>query len=64
MPAVSSRFDEIIHKLNHVADDIKIACAEASLDGDFAQVSKLSFVSVKGSVRQGGVISGAEFRFG
>jgi uncharacterized protein YoxC len=47
MQAVSSRFDEIIHKLNHVADDIKIACAEASLDGDFAQVSKLSFASVK-----------------
>lgn len=47
MPAVFSRFDEIIHKLNHVSDDIKIACAEASLDGDFAQVSKLSLASVK-----------------
>jgi hypothetical protein len=47
MAATFSRFDEMIHKLNHVADDIKIACAEASLDGDFAQVSKLSFASVK-----------------
>jgi hypothetical protein len=45
--AVTCKFDELIHSLNHYADDIKIACAEASLEGDFKQVTKLSDTSLK-----------------
>ncbi len=42
---VSNKFADLIHTLNHVADDIKIACAEASLEGDFIEVAKLSDTS-------------------
>jgi hypothetical protein len=38
---VSDKFSDLIHALNYVADDIKIACAEASLDGDFTKVAEL-----------------------
>ena len=39
---VTCKFDDLIHSLNHFSDDLKIACAEASLDGDFSLVTKLS----------------------
>jgi hypothetical protein len=42
---VSNKFAELIHTLNYVADDIKIACAEASLEGNFTEVTKLSDAS-------------------
>jgi hypothetical protein len=44
---VICKFNELIHSLNHFADDIKIACAEASLEGDFKLVAKLSNDSLK-----------------
>ncbi len=44
---VTCKFDELIYALNYFADDIKIACAEASLEGDFKQVAKLSENSVQ-----------------
>jgi enamine deaminase RidA (YjgF/YER057c/UK114 family) len=42
---VSNKFAELIHALNYAADDIKIACAEASLEGNFADVAKLSHIA-------------------
>jgi len=42
---VSNKFAELIHTLNHVADDIKLACAEASLEGNFTEVGKLADTS-------------------
>jgi len=43
---VTCKFDDLIHSLNHFSDDLKIACAEASLDGNFNLVTKLSNESI------------------
>ncbi|KAF3978256.1 MAG: hypothetical protein HFP77_02940 [Methylococcales symbiont of Iophon sp. n. MRB-2018] len=37
----SNKFDELSNSLNFIVDDLKIACAEASLEGDIPQVNKL-----------------------
>jgi len=47
---VSCKFDDLIYTLNHFSDDLKIACAEASLDGDFSLVAKLSNESLNTQV--------------
>ena len=39
---VSSKFSELLQSLNYVGDDLKIACAEASLEGDFAKIAIIS----------------------
>jgi hypothetical protein len=38
---VSVKFAEIIHLLNNMTDNLKMACAEASLEGDFPKVFEL-----------------------
>lgn len=39
---VGNKFNDLIHSLTNFSDDLKISCAEASLDGDFTLVKKLS----------------------
>lgn len=38
---VSVKFAELIHSLSNIADDLKMACAEASLEGNFSSVFEL-----------------------
>jgi len=39
---VSSKFYELLQSLKYFGDDLKIACAEASLEGDFAKIAIIS----------------------
>jgi hypothetical protein len=39
---VSSKFYELLQSLKYFSDDLKIACAEASLEGDFARIAIIS----------------------
>ena len=40
--AVSTKFIELYAALNHATDDLKIAGAEANLNGDFSQVAVIN----------------------
>lgn len=40
--AVSTKFTELFAELNHATDDLKIAGAEANLNGDFSQVAVIN----------------------
>lgn len=44
---VSVKFVELIHSLSNIADDLKMACAEASLEGNFSRVLELSQSSMQ-----------------